>query len=185
MQEIWKDIKGYEGLYQVSNLGRVKSLKFLSNVHKKYYDREKILKTGKDIRGYDVVILCRNGVQKGFKVHRLVAEAFIPNPNDLPQVNHIDENKENNCVSNLEFCTNKYNSGYGTRNERISKTMTNNSKISKKVNQYDKQGNFIKEWVSLQEAGRQTKINVRNICSCCKGKYKTAGGYIWKYKEQI
>lgn len=123
MEELWKDIgivKGVDlsGLYQISNLGRVKSLE--------RYDvsgrliREKILKPCPEHYGYLVVTLCTGTISKVFKVHRLVAEAFIPNPNNLPQINHKDEDKTNNNVNNLEWCTSEYNANYGTRNERIS-----------------------------------------------------------------
>ncbi len=126
MEEIWRDIAGYEGLYQVSNLGRVKSLERTTkrfNGFKvcEYKDGNKILKQSKNYKGYLFVGLCKNGKEKKYKVHRLVAEAFIDNPNNLPQVNHKNENKECNISNNLEWCTNKYNCNYGTRNERIYK----------------------------------------------------------------
>ena len=124
MKEIWKDIKGYESLYQVSNLGRVKSL--ARKVIKKNYvsfKKERILKQQTDRYGYKKVILQRNYQIKTFSIHRLVAEAFLENPYHLPQINHKDENKENNCVLNLEYCDSKYNNNYGTRNKRVSETM--------------------------------------------------------------
>lgn len=107
--EEWKDVPNYEGLYQVSNLGRIKSLR-----DKNGKAREKILKLKLSKFGYYQICLCKNGKQKWYFVHRLVALAFIPNPNNLPQINHIDENKTNNYVENLEWCTSKYNSNYGT-----------------------------------------------------------------------
>lgn len=122
MVEEWKDIKGYEGYYQVSNLGRVKSLPRLliySDGQKHYY-KEKILKPQKHYRGYLLVVLCKCGVRCGDVVHRLVAEAFIPNPNNYNEINHIDEDKTNNRVDNLEWCTHIYNINFGTRNERMS-----------------------------------------------------------------
>lgn len=122
MQEIWKDIEGYEGLYQVSNLGRVKSLdKYINSGIKNnsYVKRkEKILKL-KFNQGYYEVTLTHNHKRRFCKVHRLVAQAFIPNPNNFPQVNHKDENKLNNCVENIEWCDAKYNCNYGTRNSKI------------------------------------------------------------------
>lgn len=124
MKEIWRDIKGYESLYQVSNLGRVKSL--ARKVIKKNYvsfKKERILKQQTDRYGYKKVILQRNYQIKTFSIHRLVAEAFLENPYNLPQINHKDENKENNCVLNLEYCDSKYNNNYGTRNIRVSETM--------------------------------------------------------------
>ena len=112
--EEWRDIKGYEGLYQVSSLGRVKSLK---DSHDNY--REKILKPG-NVRGYLHVNLYKDTKRKTYRIHRLVAEAFISNPNNYEEVNHKDEDKTNNCVSNLEWCTREYNMSYGTINKRIS-----------------------------------------------------------------
>lgn len=167
--EEWRDIKDYEGLYQVSNLGRVKSLIFWSNVHKKFFKREKIMKFGRNKQGYLTVVLCKDKIQTGKNVHRLVAEAFIPNPRKLQEINHKDENPSNNCVDNLEWCTHKYNINYGIR--------------GKKVIQYDLKGNKIKEWNSAVEASKKTKICAGSICKCRSGSYKTAGGYIWKYKD--
>lgn len=118
MEEIWKDIKGYEGKYQVSNLGRIKVLNY------KRSGQEHIMAT-KNNKGYCEIRLAKDGKRKDFIVHRLVAQAFIPNPNNLPQVNHIDENKTNNCVNNLEWCTQAYNNSYGTRLERVSATLKN------------------------------------------------------------
>jgi len=124
MKEIWKDIKGYESLYQVSNLGRVKSLaRKVIKINCVSFKKERILKQQTDRYGYKKVILQRNYQIKTFSIHRLVAEAFLENPYNLPQINHKDENKENNCVLNLEYCDSKYNNNYGTRNKRVSETM--------------------------------------------------------------
>ncbi|MCO7126642.1 NUMOD4 motif-containing HNH endonuclease [Sporolactobacillus shoreicorticis] len=112
MIEIWRNIKDYEGLYQVSNCGRVKRL---SNNRQM---KEKILRSVKHGRGYLKIGLHKNGSQKDYFIHRLVAQAFIINPINLPEVNHRDENKHNNNISNLEWCSSKYNANYGTRNER-------------------------------------------------------------------
>ena len=168
MKEIWKDIKDYEGHYQVSNLSRVKSIKF---------GKERILKQHINKGGYYYVCLLKNGKHKNYYVHRLVAETFIDNPDNLPQVNHKDENKTNNNVVNLEWCTNKYNHNYGTINERISQSQ------SKTVLQYDLNGNLIKEWKSINECGRNG-FNQGDICKCCNGKRKTAKGFIWVYKNE-
>ena len=111
MKEIWKDIKGYEKLYQVSNLGNVRRIKFINNRTQK--DKIKMLKLIKDKKGYLKINLWKNNKSKMFLVHRIVAETFILNPNNLPQVNHKDENKSNNCVENLEWCSQKYNNNYG------------------------------------------------------------------------
>ena len=166
MKEIWKDIKEYEGHYQVSNLSRVKSIKF---------GKERILKPVTDRHGYSIVGLWKNNKQKTYKVHRLVAEAFIPNPYNLPQVNHKDENPLNNNVNNLEWCNSKYNCNFGTRIERISK------RRSKTVLQYDLEGNFIREWKSTAECGRNG-FNQAHVAACCQGKLKKHKDSIWRYK---
>lgn len=172
MQEIWKDIKGYEGLYQISNLGRVKSLNAYG------HNLEKIMNCPKHHSGYLITIFCTNNKKKTFNVHRLVAETFIPNPNKLPQVNHKDENKLNNCVDNLEWCTRQYNCNYGTRKDRIA----NHTRV--KVNQYDLSGKFIKTWNSITEICQKLNCSSSGIVNCCKGKYKTCNGYIWKYANK-
>ena len=182
MQEIWKDIKGYEGYYQVSNLGRVKSLNY------NHTSKEKILSPAINKKGYYVVSLSETTY-----VHKLVAETFLPNPDNLPCVNHKDENKQNNVVwinedgsidfekTNLEWCTYKYNINYGTSVKRASIKKINGKK-AKTVLQYDLEGNLIKEWPSVNEIERTLGFRTGNICSCCNGCYKQAYGYIWKYK---
>lgn len=162
--EFWKDIEGYEGLYQISSFGRVKSLK---------YGKERILKPLVDKDGYLLAILCKEGKTKNHKIHRLVASAFLPNPNNYPCINHKDENKQNNCVDNLEWCTVKYNINYGTRTE----------KCSKKVGQYDLKGKLIKTWKSIMEIERRTGFFRSNITACCRGykNHKTAYNYYWQY----
>lgn len=173
MTEIWKDIEGYEGLYQVSNMGRVKSLPRRTT-------RGGILKTNSSAR-YLQVDLSKNGESILHSIHRLVATAF---PDicgvyfDGAEVNHKDENTHNNKAENLEWCTKHYNNNYGTRVERIVK------KTSKPVNQYTKDGRLIAEYSSASEAERQTGIHQGNICSCCRGNksFSHAGGYKWAYK---
>ena len=120
-KEEWRPVCGFEGLYEVSNLGRIKSLSRIirANTCGKRIIPERILSNCINGSGYCTVVLCKNGKHTTFLVHRLVAEAFIPNPNNYPQVNHKDENPSNNCVENLEWCDQKYNSNYGTRNKRI------------------------------------------------------------------
>ena len=161
-EEIWRVIEGYEGLYWVSNFGRIKS-------------KNKILKLTK--RNYVEVGLIKNGVVKTFYVHRLVANAFIPNPNNYFYINHKDENKLNNHVDNLEWCTKSYNNNYGTRTQ----------KTRKKVCQYDINNNFIKLWDGIRVASRGLNIPSQQISQCCNNtKYrKTAGGYIWKYESEV
>ena len=120
------------------------------------------------------------------KSHRFIAECFLINPNNLPCINHKDEDKTNNCVDNLEWCNYKYNINYGTRNIRCaktnSKTQTNDPKKSKKVYQYTKDGDFIKDWVSLREIERKLGYSIQGISSCCLGNRKSYKGFIWKYK---
>lgn len=113
----------------------------------------------------------------------LVAKYFIPNPNNLPQVNHKDENKSNNCITNLEWCSNNYNTNYGNRNYNLSRSLKNNIKTSKIVLQYDKDKNLIREWPSINEIRRSLNYCTSSIWRCCQGKQKQAYNYIWKNKE--
>lgn len=180
-KEIWRAIKGYEDLYEVSNLGRVKSLsKFhcTSKNHSSlgYWSKEKILKPIKNYRGALRVILVINGKKSAFYIHRLVAEAFIPNPDNLSQVNHKDENVKNNKVDNLEWCTAQYNSNYGNRNNKILKH------IKKPILQYNLDGKFIKEYESITQANKETHIPISSISACCVGQRKKTNGYIFKFK---
>ena len=160
MNEEWRWIKGYEGLYQVSNLGRVKSI----------YKKEHLFKPYKNKKGYLIVCLTKNKKSKILRVHRLVAQAFLPNPHNYKEINHKDENKENNYLENLEWCDRKYNCNWGKRNK----------KISKPVLQYDLHNNLIKTWDSIAQA--QKELKCYNISHCINNKRKTAGGYIWRYK---
>lgn len=175
MKEIWVPVKGYIGLYEVSNLGRVRSLNY------NHSRKTKLLKQRKTKFGYMRVGLFKNYKQKTFFVHRLVAEAFIPNWFNYQQVNHIDEDKTNNHVDNLEWCTAGYNTNYGTRNEKVSVKMTN-GKLSKGVLQFTLDGEFVREWSSTREAERNG-YNHGDIGLCCRGVYKQYKGFVWKYKE--
>jgi len=170
MEEIWKDVVNYEGLYQVSNLGNIR---FLQKGGKKLL-KEKICKPSLDSSGYRQIILTKNKKRKSFKVHRLVAIAFIPNINNLPQINHLDENKQNNNVNNLEWCTILHNSRYGTRPIRCSLHW------KKRVKQIQN-GIIIKEYDSLKEAEKNTNIKYQQISACCRKINHSAGGYEWKY----
>ena len=116
MKVVWKDIKGYEGIYQISNFGEV--IRLRSYDSRNHLRNSKILKQRTTSDGYLQLGLHKNGKETKYLVHRLVAEAFLPNPDNLTEVNHIDENKQNNCISNLEWCTHKYNTNYGTCQER-------------------------------------------------------------------
>ena len=183
--EVWKSIKGYEGLYQVSNMGRVKSLERIITKRNglKQSVQGRILKpiVGQD--GYLLVNLYdSSGKRKSFYAHRLVCETFLDNPENKPCVNHIDENKTNNVASNLEWCTYKENNNYGTRNARIAKANVKNK--SKPVGQYIRDGNLIKIWQSINEVERQLGFRKSHISEVARGKLKTAYGYVWKYIEE-
>ena len=149
-----KDIVGYEGLYAVTSCGKVWS-----------YKRKKFMKPGTITNGYLQVGLTKNGDRKFYFIHRLVAEAYIPNPDNLPQVDHIDNDKTHNYVNNLQWITNR-------DNNRKSKNIP--------ILQYDLDGNFIREWECATDVGREVQ---GHICACAKGKLKTAYGFIWKYKN--
>lgn len=199
MREIWKDIKGYEELYQVSNLGRVKSLP------NRYYRKEgKILTNKVTANGYCHLRLSKNGVAKNYLVHRLVAQAFIPNPNKLPIINHKDEIKTNNIVwinddgsidyskSNLEWCDAKYNVNYG--NGTIKRVRTNQENGTyQKIGEINRRNfsipivNMITYdiYPSTREAERATGIDNRQINNCLKGRQNTTKGYTWEYLENV
>ncbi len=176
MEEIWKDIKGYEGLYRVSNLGEIFSIR---------RNKKMSLRLNK-CRGYYDINLIKNKTSKRIHIHRLVAETFISNPNNYPCVNHKDENKTNNYVDNLEWCTYKYNNNYGSAQKKRFETFKKrNIKIKafqpKIITQYDLNGSFIKNWNSIKEA--QNELNISHISEVCNNKRKTAGKYIWRFKE--
>lgn len=173
--EIWKDVKGYEGYYLVSDLGNVKRLHSKNNL--------KAINNGYN---YLSVSLSINGNVKRFYIHRLVAMSFIENKENKEEVNHIDGNRKNNKLSNLEWVTRSENHyhRYKVLNQKgvnYGKTGSKNWR-SKAVIQYDLNGNKINEFPAVMEAMRQTGIHEANIRGCIKGKGKTAGGYIWKYK---
>ena len=182
MKEEWRDIKGYEDLYQVSNLGRVKSLK-----DNKGNYREKILSNSTTTQGYLFVHLYKNGKVKLFTVHRLVAMHFIENSNNYKEVNHKDEDKFNNRVDNLEWCTRKYNQNYGTRTQRASEKMKGSKNPRSRKVQCITTG---KVFNYIKEAAEYYNIDKHSISDCCKGKYKSAGKHpdtgeklVWKYLD--
>lgn len=164
IKEEWRTIEEYPD-YMVSNMGNIKSLK---------YGKERVLKQEKIKNGYCRVKLHKEGKQKMYLVHRLVALHFIPNPQNLPEVNHKSEVKTENNVENLEWCSHTYNINFGTRNGRMSKPIL----------QFSKSGNIIlRKWESTHQVERELGINNGNIIRCCKGKLKTAGKYRWMYLE--
>lgn len=179
----WKPVVGYEGLYIVSSIGHVKSL----------FRYKRILKYNINKRGYASVELFKNGESKRLLVHRLVAQAFIPNPDNLPQINHLDENPLNNAVSNLEWCTAKYNDNYGNRNAKIKAhtdyttedrkriARSNGAVASKSIIQQRRDGISIR-YMSAKQASRLTGIAYRRICDAANGKQKTAGKCSWIYE---
>lgn len=168
----WIDIKGYEGLYQINKKGEIRSM---------YKRCKNIIMKPQIKKGYYQIALRKQKKRYWHNIHRLIAENFIPNPNKLPQVNHKDENKLNNEISNLEWCTVLYNNTYGTRIDRVKQ------KTSKKVFQFNRSGEFLKEYPSISQASRETKISAGNIVACCKHykNYSHAGGYIWKYEREV
>ena len=155
-----KDIIGYEGLYAITSCGKVYS-----------YRSKKFLKPRKIRDGYLQVNLYKDGKREFYYIHRLVAEAYLPNPDNLPQVNHKDENKENNALPNLEWCDISYNVNYGSRNEKVGKA------LGKPV--YCEELNKIFD--GAHAAARELNLFQANITNCCKGKLKTTGGYHWRY----
>lgn len=195
MKEFWKPVKNFEGLYEISNLGNVKTLKrtwrVLNYQSKKYqtmYNKEKLMNCVISKTGYKQVVLMKNN-KKTFKlIHRLVAEAFINNTENKPCVNHKDGNKLNNNVNNLEWCTYKENNIHAWKNglpkSYLKGKYGKEHNKSKKINQYDSDGNFIKTWDCISDVTRQLKIDSGRITKCCKHqKYcHSAGGFIWEYK---
>jgi hypothetical protein len=191
MEEIWKAIEGYEGKYQVSNLGRVRSVErktTLCNQHGEFQRKEhgRIKSQGMNRKdGYRNVKLYRDGKMRTLYVHRLVAQAFIPNPDNLPEVNHKDEDTTNNRVDNLEWCSSKYNSNYGVG------SLVRYQQKSYRVARIDKDGNILREYPSLLEAARQTGEAIRTIRNQCTKKTKLKSEskksklvfYRWKFIE--
>ena len=181
MSEVWRDIEGYEGLYQVSNQGRVKSLErtYIDKIGRERYVKERILKPGMSRCGYLLVVLCAGGKPKTLNVHRLVCGAFHENPENKPEVNHINEDKTDNRACNLEWSTAKENCNHGTRNERMAKGVA--KALSKPVGQYTRDGELVKIWPSAIEVQRQAGFSQGNVSKVANGKRKQAYGFIWKY----
>lgn len=179
VEEIWKDIDNYEGLYQVSNLGNVKSLNY------NHTGNPRLLKPHESESGYYYVYLRKDKHTTGFRVHRLVASAFVPNPDNKPQVNHINENKKDNRAINLSWMTAKENSNYGTRNRRIS-TCLSDGRTGRKYGKHSRAKpvycvELDKVFSCASEAGDTLHITKSNISRVCNGNGYTAGGYHWYY----
>lgn len=180
VNEIWRDIKDYPN-YMVSNLGRVKSVNYRRT------GEEQILRQIKITNGYLQVGLYKNGNFKPHYVHRLVAEAFIPNPDNKSEIDHINANKTDNQVCNLQWCSHKENINNPLTIVKINKNAHLKNKFgiehpkSKPIIQFSKDGEFIKKWNSGMDAQRELGLFCTSISACCKGKLKTAGGYIWRY----
>lgn len=185
--EIWKDVVGFEGFYKVSNFGRVKVLhRNQIRANGKVLNRkERILRQCFNAWGYYQISLTKfNDKHKSARVHRLVAMAFIPNPDKSPFVNHKDEVKTNNQVDNLEWCTPLYNMNYGTRIKRAATARRKTCKgMRRQVSQYDKKGNYIATYDDYYDASTSVGIDRTMIHKCLKGKNKIGGGYIWRYEK--
>lgn len=187
MKEIFKDINGYEGLYQISNFGRVKSLEKKAGNSKR---KEKFLKSYLDKDGYKRVALCKNNKVRHYSVHRIVADAYLDKTKfsymeyedknqiniEKLQINHKDENPANNKFDNLEWCTLAYNINYGSRTKKAI------GKRKIKINQYELDGTFIKTWECMNDAIKFYKNS--SICWACSGKKETASGYKWEYMNR-
>lgn len=186
MEEVWKAIEGYEGLYEVSNLGRVRSFdRIIIKPHPRnpaytlrYIQKGKVLKQRKHSAGYWTVMLYKDKVADTQTVHRLVAEAFIPNPNNLPEVNHIDENKGNSRMDNLEWVTRSGNMRHGTCGERMGR------KHWKAIVQMTMDGKFVKRWDCAQHASEELGLHHSRLIACCRGRAKSHGGFRWRYADE-
>lgn len=174
MTSEWKDIRGYEGLYKISQNGEVYS-----------FYKKRILKYGYTLYGYPFVYLVKNKIKKACRINRLVAMHFLDLPFNYKDlvVNHKDENPKNNNFNNLEWMTQKENCNYGNRNKKLSLKLKNRQDLSRPVIQYSKSLNYINTFESQKEAERITKIKRTNISECCYNRRKTAGGFIWRFKN--
>lgn len=173
--ETFLSVPGYEGLYEVSNLGNIKSLR-----------SGKLLKQASNKDGYKMVSLTKDGKSRSYGVHRLVALAFLPNPLNLPEVNHKDESHDNNVLENLEWISKKENRNYGTYRERMSKSLKESGTNNKSISAYDKKTlKFVKSYDSITEAEKELGLSKGAIGQVLSGRRKTSGGYIWKYNRKL
>ena len=185
MDEEWKDVIGFEGRYQVSNLGNIRSCDKYARVCGGGFRfvKGKSLIPRKCTNGYlEYTFTNGRSIKKTYLLHRLVATYFIPNPEHLPEVNHIDEDITNNCVSNLEWCTSKYNANYGNRNKKMMQTKEKKGQLVP-VDQFAKDGRFVRHWNKMSEAAAHVGVDVSSIIRVCRGKQRTSMGYIWKYGD--
>lgn len=181
MEEVWKPVKGFEGLYEVSNFGRVKSLsRYVRNSQDRgdRLIRSRFLKQCEDTEHYLLVGLHKDGKQTMRKVHRLVAEVFLDNPHNFPQVNHKDENPQNNKLPNLEWCSARYNNNYGHHTGRQART------CSKPIVQKTLTGQLVHVWPSINEAKRHG-YSTFHMVACCKNKEKKYRGFKWQYLNEV
>lgn len=176
MKEIWKSVVGYEGSYEVSSYGNVRSVTRKVRTGKNYTRtvKGKILRQHVSRNGYKFLSLCKNGKYTGCFVHVLVAKAFLPNPNNYPIVNHKSQEKTDNRVENLEWCTYLYNNTYGGLNE----------KKMKPVDQFTADGLLVKSYKSLTDAAMENGYMIGNISNCCRGVIKQYKGYKWSYRKR-
>jgi len=208
----WRDVPGLEDYYQISNdgKGRSKDRRVKAGYGKTRFQKGRLLKPRKTKNGYLRFCFAVDGVRQDYYVHRLVAEAFIPNPDNLPEVNHKSQDKTDNRVENIEWCNRSYNNNYGDKNKRMLETSKKNGSykkaldtkrnsghfteiytkgletkkergLLKKIEQLDLQGNLINCYESINEAARETGCNNAHICACCKGKLSKHKGYKWRY----
>lgn len=173
--ELWKSIKDYEGLYEVSNFGRIRSVdRYVEQQGRMQLYKGCLMSPFYNNSGYVCIRLSKNNKKHNFTLHRLVAIAFLPNPNNLPCINHIDESHDNNCIDNLEWCDQSYNQGYG------SLPLRRKLAYGTRIAQYDLNGKYIRDFLSAREAEAEIGINHTQIVKCCKGLYHSAGGFIWR-----
>ena len=186
MEEIWKDIEGYEGLYQASNLGRVKRLAKTTKFGNSYKTFQENITDGYvDDVGYKYVILSKNGIKTRYRIHKLVAYLFIPNPDNKPEIDHINTIRTDNRVNNLRWVTRKENLNNPltiVKMKHLPKHKGKEHPRARKILQYDINGGFIKEYDSIVDAANTVNGSKSSICGCCRGKNKTASGYVWKYE---
>lgn len=185
-EEVWLPVKEYEDRYAISNKGRIKSLERVNNYGRRI--KEKILKASMTSTGYRLVTLLKDGKIKGVTIHRLVANAFLPNTKKEPCINHKDGNKLNNNVENLEWCGYSFNNKHaldnGLRKPAWSGKFNSNHPRSRKIVQYTIDMGKVKEWNSIREASKFFGVSEGGICDCCKGNHKTFHGYVWRYANE-